>query len=97
MPTRARSITSPKVTALLQVLIDGAEHTTWELSRRAELCDVATLMRELRLHGLQIPRVQHRSNHHYRLSTVDYETLAQLRPDMAGLIGYYRQDRRETA
>lgn len=90
MPTSSRSMTSPKVTALLQVLIDGREHSTWELSRRAELCDAATLVRELRNYGLAIPREQRGTNHWYRLSAEDFDLLAELRPDLRPLLAHYR-------
>jgi len=97
MPAKSRSMTSPKVTALLQVLIDGKEHSTWELSRRAELCDAATLVREMRNHGLDIPRVQRGTNHWYRLSTSDFDALARLRPDLKPLLVHYRPRTQEEA
>lgn len=84
MPTSPRSLRARKAQDLLAVLADGHWHSTWELCRSARLCDPATLVREIRGHGWDVPRECRSDGHHYyRLSTEDLGRLIALEATIA--------------
>lgn len=75
MPRTCRTRNSPQLRAVLTILSDGQPHSTRELSRRARLCDAATVVREIRGRGYTIPRTLKAGVHYYQMTTADLERL----------------------
>ena len=50
----AAPLTSPRLQRVLRVLMDGKEHTTRDIVRRARVMAVSACVAELRTHGAQI-------------------------------------------
>lgn len=50
----ARLANSPRQQRVLRVLSDGAEHSTQDLIRRANVCAVSAIIAELRANGVGV-------------------------------------------
>lgn len=58
----AAPLSSPRLQRVLQLLLDGREHTTRDVVRKARVMAVNACMSELRVHGAEIHCSQRRVN-----------------------------------
>ena len=73
-----RSETSRVYQAVLAVLADGDWHSSWEITRGANLCDT-TPIREMRTHGWEIEGERRTGGvYWYRLTEKDLERLIEV-------------------
>ena len=74
---------SPRLRRVLDLLLDGRERTTWEISHHARVCAVNSCIAELRESGFRIDCRQDRETSGervwlYRLDVGDADTFARL-------------------
>ena len=58
---------SPRLQRVFKVLLDGKEHTTRDLIRRASVCAVNSIVAEIRENGFNVTCERKKSIWYYRL------------------------------